>query len=285
MKNRVYAYLSAEHALQDIVNGHLKMSEAHRTNDPFEYYFELLFQQPEHFSGEWCEAAEKWFDENIVANSNGMPFVSFSDSFKSLPLWAYYGERHKGICLGFDFEFEIDGGPLLRKVSYPQKRIRFEVPDQGEKTETSNEQKFLDNLFWTKDKQWLSENEWRLCVPSDNHLVETTELGYKFLRFPKNALTEICFGLSCPDEIIGKVLLACHALEMTPHCFRMEKVFKSRKLRGSSIKGRSREKTAVWAELGRPDKEMTTTEKNRYISRALLSLLIEKNDKRTGATQ
>jgi len=89
---RTYHFLSSDHAVDDISKRHLKLSEIHKLNDPFEL---------------WCTAQgdkklrrdlRKWKSE--MAEKYGM--LCFCLHWHNPVLWSHYANRHRGICLGFD---------------------------------------------------------------------------------------------------------------------------------------------------------------------------------------
>ena len=78
----------------------------------------------------------------------------FSETWESIPMWSYYADCHKGVCMKYDFAL-LDTSdsrfenilPSLHKVWY-------------------SEQRFVDreNAFapFVKSLQWAHEQEWRL---------------------------------------------------------------------------------------------------------------------------
>ncbi len=231
----VYTYLKAQHALDNICAQQLKLTEVGKTNDPFEYWFEMVFDGNISLE-EGKRMAEKWFSEFSVQNAEKMFFVPFSDSCINLPMWAYYGDRHEGVCLGFPPHDEFDGEESLRPVAYPKKRLACDRSERQQPNDDEN-MKFVQSMFWTKRREWSIEKEWRMCVPANHPNIVTDSSGGRFFRFSREALKEVVFGYLCSDEDIGRILLACFARGLSPRFFRQTITFKSKHVRRQSTNG------------------------------------------------
>lgn len=115
--------------------------------------------------------------------------ASFSETWESIPMWSYYANSHKGLCLKYDFS-------LLDKNDITHKNIHSSLQKVW-----YSEQRFIDsdNQFtpFMKALQWAHEQEWRLFRESDE----------KYLSLP--CLTEIYLGIdvnsSDMDYIINAV--------------------------------------------------------------------------------
>jgi hypothetical protein len=102
--------------------------------------------------------------------------ASFSETWESIPMWAYYADSHKGVCMKYEFNM-LDNSNIayhgvknaLHKVWYSD--CRFRDP-QGQFTP------------FVKSSQWAHEQEWRLFR-------ETCE-NYLYLPY----ITEIYLGLN-----------------------------------------------------------------------------------------
>ncbi len=134
---RVYHFLSAVWALDDIRKRRLKISTIDQLNDPFELWCveqrdKRLRQALRGFKGEMVERF-------------GM--ICFSRHWHNPLLWSHYADKHRGICLGF----EVDDREL-KPIFYADERPILRVPPT---TESINE------LLFTKFRDWSYEEELR----------------------------------------------------------------------------------------------------------------------------
>jgi DUF2971 family protein len=89
---RVYHYLEAKWALSNISAGWLKLSTIDDMNDPYEWECVRSMDAPSQLVLERTK-------EGIVKLHRPL---CFSRSWNNILMWSHYGDRHKGICLGFD---------------------------------------------------------------------------------------------------------------------------------------------------------------------------------------
>jgi hypothetical protein len=179
---RVYHFLRAEHALDDIKHRRIKISEIDKLNDPFEL---------------WCSAQDNpkvrhalrdW--KHQMARLYGM--LCFCPSCSNPVLWSHYADKHRGMCLGFD----ISQNGLLKKVRYVTKRTQLPVrPAEAD----------MHELLFTKYHDWSYEEELRGWF----RLEERDATGHYFYKFDQTIkLREVIAGPLCEvshDEI-GKAL-------------------------------------------------------------------------------
>ena len=102
--------------------------------------------------------------------------ASFSETWKSIPMWSYYANSHKGVCMKYDFS-------LLDKEDVANKNICNSL-----RKVWYSEQRFADSKGqftpFVKSLQWAHEQEWRLF----------RELDESYVYMP--CLTEIYLGIN-----------------------------------------------------------------------------------------
>jgi len=107
-------------------------------------------------------------------------------------MWSHYGDKHKGICLGFKLNDAIPNAFIAMNVNYVEhiKPIKISVLDDG--TED-----LLPIAYWvfTKSEKWKYEQEVRF-VNFQHH---------GFGQFDKGSLVEIYFGLSIQESEIKEI--------------------------------------------------------------------------------
>jgi hypothetical protein len=177
---RVYHFLPAMHALDDIRRKRIKISEIDQLNDPFEL---------------WCVSQE---DRQLRVALRGYKkemnerfgMICFCKHWHNPLLWSHYADKHRGMCLGFDVD---DRG--LNEVNYVDERADLKIPPTKE---TANE------LLFTKYRDWRYEEELRNWFKLDER-----EDGYYFYPFDEFVqLREVIAGPLCmtPEEEIQEAL-------------------------------------------------------------------------------
>jgi Protein of unknown function (DUF2971) len=153
----VYHFLNANHGLDDIRRRRMKVATLHELNDPFELYGVSL-------KDEGLRPVVRELKAKAAAQ---MGLLCFSRDWHNPVLWSHYGDRHTGLCLGFEVPDEH-----LFFVSYSRRRVAITAEDLRYRVRgTDNFMKFL----FTKYTHWRYEAEARVFinlteVQSDNGL-------------------------------------------------------------------------------------------------------------------
>ncbi|MEM6483629.1 MAG: DUF2971 domain-containing protein [Pseudomonadota bacterium] len=160
---RVYHLLSSNYGLDDIAKRRLKIARISDLNDPFELLAaELSDKLHRDLWRRWRNAQEtRW----------GM--LCFSKTWSNPVLWSHYGERHRGIALGFDVDDEY-----LIKVAYTKKRHKIDVFALEQDGRLSED--LMLKFMQTKFEDWRYEKEVRVFANLDNKDVDT---GLHFFAF------------------------------------------------------------------------------------------------------
>ena len=167
---RVYHFLSAKNALDDLTRRQIRLSEIDKLNDPFEL---------------WCSAQG---DRRIRALLRGWKkdtaphygMLCFSRKWQNPVLWSHYADSHRGICLGF----EVDEQSIL-PVRYVSKRTPLPLPPT---------QDAMKQLLFTKYRDWSYEEELRGWF----RLEERDPTGHYFYSFDEKVqLREVIAGPLC----------------------------------------------------------------------------------------
>jgi len=119
-------------------------------------------------------------------------------------IWAHYGDKHRGLCLGFEVP-EMHGDPEndeSHHVNYIATPLLFpldfdNLPDL-ERFET------VQKILFTKFDHWAYEQEVRVWAPLQNE-----ENGLHYLEFDdKLKLVEVIIGAKCtlPKSAITRAL-------------------------------------------------------------------------------
>jgi hypothetical protein len=163
---RVYHYLEAKWALENIRRRRLKLSKIDDMNDPWEW--KSVCSDDNRLQEALDKSGTHAFDEFGVA--------CFSRSWNNILMWSHYGEKHKGICLGFDVPDE-----LIRTVIYEREiEVVGSLADSPIEHVMIEGKRIIDKLFETKYKGWCYEDEIRVHGRREEKDEET---GFYFSDF------------------------------------------------------------------------------------------------------
>lgn len=208
---RLYHLTSADHAVNDIALGRIKVARFSDLNDPFEL-ISVNFRESQ---------VRKIIRDFKNAFDSETGLLSFSEDWKEPVLWSHYGARHRGICLGFNVP-----RTLVERVHYEDERLRAEL-DHVEAPSLSEELQRL--LRCTKYRRWEYEREYRRFVPLKSAISEG-----RLHFFPFGAeleLAEVILGPECvlplqqvrhlvqakyPNAVVFKARLAFKFFHIVP---------------------------------------------------------------------
>ena len=139
---RAYHLMSERWGLEAIRRKRLKSARFADLNDPFELLAADLTNRHQR------SAFRSWKDQ--INDRYGV--VCFSANWRSSLHWSHYGDKHHGLCLGFDL-------PDEKAVHVKYRRSRMTVS-----TESLDEATVM-RLLSTKSDEWQYEQETRIVVP------------------------------------------------------------------------------------------------------------------------
>ena len=148
---RVYNFLAAHWAEDDLAKGRIKISRFDDLNDPFE----LLAAQ---LRSKDVRKAFGALRDHMCANRG---VLCFSRGWHNPLLWSHYGDKHRGICLGFD----VPDAHIVH-VSYNSNRLlaaASKLLGGG-----PGAQALMSTLLRTKYLDWKYENEVRVFTTLDD---------------------------------------------------------------------------------------------------------------------
>jgi DUF2971 family protein len=174
----VYHFLSAEHALEDLSKRRIKIAEFDDLNDPYELLSPLLSEQRNR------KIIRDW--KSRLARISGV--LCFSLGWDNPLLWSHYGDRHEGICLGFEVSERF-----VTRVRYAKKRVLLNSGEPLREQDLTRE--ILDTLFYTKFHGWKYEHEVRRIISFKN---KDRSNGHYFQDFdPQLRLAKVICGPLC----------------------------------------------------------------------------------------
>ncbi len=182
---RAYKFLDAKYGLDSIEKRRLKQSRVSDLNDPFELRsFDVTNIV---FRNTFLQTA-KDVDEN-----RGL--LCFSANWKNPVIWAHYGDKHKGLCLGFEIpDLTSDPQNDTDKVNYVANLLPCPSLADFEKMTDAEHTAFSRKALFTKFAHWIYEEEIRVW----GHL-GSEENGLHFVPFKEDMrLTEVIIGQRSP---------------------------------------------------------------------------------------
>lgn len=136
--------MSAQWGLEAIRRKRLKIARFADLNDPFELLGANLTDKVRRV------AFRGWKDQM----NERYGILCFSDTWRSSLLWSHYGDKHRGLCLGFDLPDE-----KAVKVRYRKSRLAV--------TEGNLDEAKVMQFLSTKSDEWRYERETRVVVQLD----------------------------------------------------------------------------------------------------------------------
>ncbi len=160
---RVYQFLESKWAICNLLHSRLKVSEIDKLNDPFEF---SAFRMP----SKDLEDAQRSEKQKI---SEFFKLLCFSEIYSDPAMWAYYGDNHKGICLGFEVSINS-----LIPVNYKLERLHF--PHLEQLSFEDWHKQIVIPFVSTKSESWKHEKEFRMLITTNDCTHENDKFYYPF---------------------------------------------------------------------------------------------------------
>ncbi len=183
---RLYYMTEAIWAEKILREQRFKLSRLNDLNDPFEFIGACIGEKQ---ARKVAKVLRDHWHKNIGILCAGT-------SYDSPVMWAHYGHKHQGVCLGFDVVVG-DDQDLPSQVTYEPDRVQGLFDNLGPKNPMTKDQ--LVKLLTTKFKDWEYEREWRLFA---NLKERNPEDGLYYLNFePHIQLREVILGARCEKTV------------------------------------------------------------------------------------
>ncbi len=161
---------------------------------------------------EKLEDASKTID-SIYEELERVGVFSLSEDPLNMLMWSHYGYNHCGICIGFERnEHNELGSQNCKKINYIDKFPEVNI-EQGAKlkstfffnqqdefqshTRISFNDEQIQNVIYSKSKNWLYEKEWRFAIEKQG-----------LYQLP-GKITEVFFGIKSSEETQEKYIELC----------------------------------------------------------------------------
>lgn len=195
--------------IETLNEGKVWASKYFSLNDPYEFNAMYLDEEKiiksgndiETFQEYWKHIADSFLTVSLCAENDIHPL-------NNMPMWAYYGNSHHGICV----EYTVNNPICLYPVSYEPERnpmtvvlsnfvslaldaVNGKIP--GDNPELLQYQFLLLNLMCVKHKSWKQENEYRILFPCIRLSENGKRISLKEIGLEINA---IYVGKDCSDR-------------------------------------------------------------------------------------
>jgi hypothetical protein len=179
---RLYYLTQLKFAERILEEKRFKLSTVPEANDPFEL---LGASVGERRARQLYRLLHSHLSESV-----GM--LCTSRTWESPVMWAHYGDKHKGVCLGFDV-----ADAEAYQVKYEPRRLTGLLEHIG-RGDLLNEPQ-MRTILTTKFKDWAYEREWRFFAGLNDREPEN---GLYFLKFePHFTLREVILGHRCSANV------------------------------------------------------------------------------------
>jgi hypothetical protein len=187
---RLYYFVSANYGIENIIKQRLKIARLNDLNDPFEF---LCVDMSD-------TEIRQVFKKTLSDLSETTGVICFSKAWGNPVLWSHYGDKHKGICLGFDIPDEI-----VMPVNYEPNRLQVDIRKDFKDGVIG--EKMMQRVLSTKFEDWKYEDEVRVFVRLDE---KDSKTGLYYQDYGEGLLLkEVIIGPKCHFTIFDfKSILA-----------------------------------------------------------------------------
>ena len=207
LPDSLFQYTRVKYA-DDLLNKNLMfINQFNKLNDPFEanivHNFSLY-----HKRREMLKVDESYKERYRVA--------CFSQDNDIAPMWAFYGDNHKGICVEYNFHKDINFRDFCFPVRYVGKTDNDDLLELILEGENPINGLALE-LFVKKSQNWSYEKEWRLVFYDDYDYGEfqfVLKHGKKYVEFLKPKAVYLGLKITPKCEEYIKDLCNCNDIEV-----------------------------------------------------------------------
>lgn len=179
---RLYYLTELQYAERILKDKRLKLSTVPEANDPFELLGANVGER----------RARQLYRVLYGHLSKSIGMLCTSRTWDSPVMWAHYGHKHQGVCLGFDVT-----DAEAHQVRYEPRRLKglLEQIGNGKLLNDSH----MRAILTTKFRDWEYEREWRCFAGLSDR---DPENGLYFLDFePHFTLREVILGHRCSGNV------------------------------------------------------------------------------------
>ena len=149
-----------DNTLKEIINQEVYLSKLSDYDDVYEGRYLIDDQDlKEGINIFQVEDCNKFYRENVRG-------TSFTTNNKNIPMWYYYADKHKGICIEYKYEdFHLPSDVVFLPIIYPKNYEEHKYKYLPQKNELMNFGAVVTSLV--KNRSWEFEKEWRIIKVSN----------------------------------------------------------------------------------------------------------------------
>jgi len=146
-----------------------------------------------------AETFEKYCQQSLAAISNDYGLICFSKTFDDILMWSHYGDKHRGIVIGFcRNHLETNLAARALDVTCRKERVPYNI-EQFIRPEGD----YVRELLTTKSESWQYQQEVRYVIPLRG--LKANCRRQIFIELPAASIRRVLIGCSCPAPTIKAV--------------------------------------------------------------------------------
>jgi hypothetical protein len=151
-----------------------------------------------HFSSEHPEKMRQLARKNLAQVSEQFGVLCLSTVSDSIAMWSHYGDKHRGIVIGFDSDHPDFANRNWFPVDYAKDRVGVDMAWTLRRAEASDGTPL--KTLKTKSEVWSYEKELRSMFKlSDLESISSNGGKKYFWKIPKETIREVKLGCRCPE--------------------------------------------------------------------------------------
>ncbi|MGF6470136.1 DUF2971 domain-containing protein [Paraburkholderia youngii] len=176
---RLYYLTACTWAEKILRDQRFKLSTFDEANDPFELL--AISMKNRHARQIYKDVLYRHWKTHLA-------MLCTSTTWHSPVMWAHYGDKHRGVCIGFDTAEHVH----VSQVTYRPDRLPGLLDSLGQRQLPTEEQ--IMTVLTTKFQDWEYEREWRIFAGGREREAD----GKAYLDFqPGLTVREIILGARC----------------------------------------------------------------------------------------
>ena len=188
LPSSLYQYTKVNYAKGLLQDNLMYLRRFDELNDPFDGSFlddvKIEFHHDESIMHR--NKAEREYLESQIIEKRRQDYLKIQNKYKktyrvacfsqdndSAPMWAFYGDEHKGICIEYNFHDEMKFRDFCFPIKYVNKTNNNAITKLlNEDIDPTN--RLVQELFLKKYKSWNFEKEWRIVIQDEkvDHIFE-----------------------------------------------------------------------------------------------------------------
>lgn len=166
-----------------------------------------VVNKPKSFFLHFLRAA---YGDKLPRNGYGYKIASFSETKKSIPMWAYYANQHEGLCLEYDVS-HLDNSEKNKELREAFCKVHY--------SNFRPKDLFSDYSLVVKSTEWSHEHEWRLICKNETDFISVPCLTgvYLGMRFDYKKIEDVVEAIKSKARNINLYICQPNSTEYYLH--------------------------------------------------------------------